>query len=244
MPKKQGFVAGKPPGLRPAKGRPRRVSARYTAVGQSFRDDLADLPEPYQGPPVANAPLHATEVPEKMSLPEGFTATLFARGLEGPRQGYVLPNSDLLVSMQEGGYIALLRDTDQDGEADIISRAFEPVTGPYGVTHRDWTDESDFDYEILIADLEGIWSQPYKTPNIRNVGARNQTVDETPIEERKPLYDFSGQSLLREGADRTPLSVSRNGRRPDRRSAPESRRPARCAGSRAPSRARPRRSPS
>ncbi|WP_299656906.1 PQQ-dependent sugar dehydrogenase [uncultured Jannaschia sp.] len=168
------------------------------AVGQSFRVDFADLPEPYPGPPVANAPLRATEVPEELSLPEGFTATLFARGPEGPRQGHVLPNGDLLVSMQEGGYIALLRDTDQDGEADIISRAFEPFTGPYGITHRDWTGEGDFDYEILIADLEGIWSQPYKTPNIRNVGARNQTVDETPIEERKPLYDFSGQSLLTE----------------------------------------------
>ncbi|SPJ26366.1 PQQ-dependent sugar dehydrogenase [Palleronia abyssalis] len=168
------------------------------AVGQSFRVDLADLPEPYQGPPVANAPLRATEVPNELALPEGFSATLFASGLEGPRQGHVLPNGDLLVSMQQGGYIALLRDTNDDGEADIISRAFEPFTAPYGITHREWTGEGDFDYEILIADLEGIWSQPYKTPNIRNVGAREQTVDETPVENRKPLFDFSGQDLLTE----------------------------------------------
>ena len=168
------------------------------AVGQSFRVDLDDLPEPYQGPPVANAPLRATEVPEELSLPDGFTATLFAQGLEGPRQGHVLPNGDLLVSMQEGGYITLLRDTDGDGTADIVSRAFEPFTAPYGITHREWTGEGDYDLEILIADLEGIWSQPYKTPNIRNVGARSQTVDETPVDERKPLFDFSGQELLTE----------------------------------------------
>ena len=168
------------------------------AVGQRLRVDLSDLPEPYQGPPVANAPLRATEVPDELSLPDGFTATLYAQGLEGPRQGHVLPNGDLLVSMQQGGYVALLRDTDGDGEADIVSRAFEPFTGPYGITHRDWEGEGDHDYEILIADQEGIWSQPYSTPEIRNVGARNQTVDETPVEERQPLYDFSGQSLLTE----------------------------------------------
>ena len=168
------------------------------AVGQRFRVDLADLPEPYQGPPVANAPLRATEVPQELALPDGFTATLYAQGLEGPRQGHVLPNGDLLVSMQEGGYITLLRDTDGDGVADINSRAFEPFTGPYGITHRDWTGDGDFDTEILIADLEGIWSQPYKSPNIRNVGARSQTVDETPVEDRKPLFDFSGQKLLTE----------------------------------------------
>ncbi len=168
------------------------------AVGQSFRVDLADLPEPYQGPPVANAPLRASEVPNEIALPKGFSATLFAKGLEGPRQGHVLPNGDLLVSMQQGGYIALLRDTDGDGVADIISRAFEPFTAPYGITHREWTGEGDFDTEILIADLEGIWSQPYKSPNIRNVGARSQTVDETPVENRKPLFDFTGQDLLTE----------------------------------------------
>ena len=168
------------------------------AVGQRFRVDLSDLPEPYQGAPVANAPLRATEVPQDLALPEGFTATLFAKGLEGPRQGHVLPNGDLLVSMQEGGYIALLRDTDGDGAADIVSRAFEPFTAPYGIAHREWTGEGDYDYEILIADLEGIWSQPYKSPNIRNVGARSQTVEETPMEERKPLFDFSGQKLLTE----------------------------------------------
>ncbi len=168
------------------------------AVGQSFRVDLTDLPVPYQGPPVANAPLRASKVTEELALPEGFTATLFARGLEGPRQGHVLPNGDLLVSMQQGGYVMLLRDTDGDGVADIISRAFEPFTAPYGITHRDWTKEGDFDYEILIADLEGIWSQPFKTPNIRNVGARSQTVDETPVENRRPLFDFSGQELLTE----------------------------------------------
>lgn len=166
------------------------------AVGQRFRVDLAELPEPYQGPPVANAPLRATEVPNELALPDGFSATLFAQGLEGPRQGHVLPNGDLLVSMQEGGYITLLRDTDGDGVADINSRAFEPFTAPYGITHREWTGEGDYDYEILIADLEGIWSQPYKSPNIRNVGARSQTVDETPVENRKPLFDFSGQDLL------------------------------------------------
>lgn len=168
------------------------------AVGQRLRVDLADLPEPYQGPPVANAPLRATEVPDELALPEGFSATLFAKGLEGPRQGHVLPNGDLLVSMQEGGYVTLLRDTDGDGMADIVSRAFEPFTAPYGITHREWTGEGDYDYEILIADLEGIWSQPYKDPNIRNVGARDQTVDETPVENRKPLFDFSGQDLLTE----------------------------------------------
>jgi glucose/arabinose dehydrogenase len=62
------------------------------------------------------------------TLPEGFTATLFAEGLTTPRHIVVNDNGDVYVTLRSGqakfrstdepGGVAALRDTDGDGVAD------------------------------------------------------------------------------------------------------------------------------
>ena len=161
-------------------------------VGLSFVYTMDQAPEPYSGPNVNNTALRLADTPPQLNVPEGFTATLFAHLQDAPRQVEVLPNGDVLVAHQNAGYIALLRDTDGDGETNTISRYAEPFTAPYGVTYRDGPEGP----QILVADLMGIWAMPYTEGRIRIVGSKNQTVSEVPPEERVPQHDFSGQKMI------------------------------------------------
>ncbi|HEY8519194.1 MAG TPA: PQQ-dependent sugar dehydrogenase [Gammaproteobacteria bacterium] len=67
-----------------------------------------------------------------IELPPGFTATVFADGLDRPRHIAVRDNGDVYVTLRTGqaqlspddspGGIAALRDTDGDGRADVVQR--------------------------------------------------------------------------------------------------------------------------
>ena len=73
-----------------------------------------------------------------MTLPPGFTATLFADGLPTPRHIVVNVNGDVYTTLRSGqakfratdepGGIAALRDTDGDGVADIMQIFGRPDT--------------------------------------------------------------------------------------------------------------------
>ena len=73
-----------------------------------------------------------------MTLPAGFTATVFASGLATPRHIAVDANGDVYVSLRSGqakfqptdepGGIAALRDTDRDGVADVVRLFGRPDT--------------------------------------------------------------------------------------------------------------------
>ena len=65
-----------------------------------------------------------------IELPQGFTATIFADGLDRPRHLAVRDNGDVYVALRSGGQTAGsgggrvmgLRDTDGDGRADVTAR--------------------------------------------------------------------------------------------------------------------------
>ena len=161
-------------------------------VGLSFVYTMDQAPQPYTGPNVNNTALTLADTPPQINLPDGFSATLFAQLEDAPRQVEILPNGDVLVSHQDAGYIALLRDDDGDGAADTISRYAEPFTAPYGIHYRDTADGP----QVLVADLAGIWTLPYTEDRIRIVGSQNRTVSEVPPEDRVPQHDFSGQQMI------------------------------------------------
>lgn len=65
-----------------------------------------------------------------ITLPAGFTATIFADGLERPRHIAVRDNGDVFVTLRSGdgqsptgpGRVVAMRDQDNDGRADLIER--------------------------------------------------------------------------------------------------------------------------
>ena len=69
----------------------------------------------------------------ELKLPSGFTATVFADSLGGTRHLVAAPNGTIYVNtwhspydstrrVPPGGYVVALRDTNQDGRADLIQR--------------------------------------------------------------------------------------------------------------------------
>lgn len=63
-----------------------------------------------------------------LKLPEGFCARLIAENLGRPRHLVVAPNGDVLFARRNGG-VGILRDTTNDGSADIIETFY---AGPNG----------------------------------------------------------------------------------------------------------------
>lgn len=91
----------------------------------------AESPEPAADPTAAE-----DAADTGFTLPEGFTATLFAEGLATPRHIAVNDNGDVYVTLRSGqakfratdepGGVAALRDTDGDGVADRVDRFGTP----------------------------------------------------------------------------------------------------------------------
>src|SRR5690242_7067631 len=74
-------------------------------IGRRFTIKADELPPPKTAPIASSRSMtlpYAGQVPK---VPDGFTATAFATGLEHPRRLLVLPNGDVLVAEQKVGYV-------------------------------------------------------------------------------------------------------------------------------------------
>lgn len=116
---------------------------------------------------------------DKPNAPEGFVVTKFADGFRNPRQAYVAPNGDILVSEAESmpdkgqmlaakltgkalsqnlgksaNRITLLRDADRDGIPELRTTFLEDLNQPFGMLIM-----KNFFY---VANTDGVWRYPYK----------------------------------------------------------------------------------
>lgn len=146
-------------------------------MGKRFEIRADALPKPYESPAVRNTSLVAPRGDRKPIVPAGFEATLFAEGLERPRQALVLPNGDLLVAMQYAGELMLLRDADRDGRAEWVQRYAGGFDRPNGIALRD--------KEILVADQQGIWTLGWNGA-MRPPSPAQKKAAEVPPEARRP----------------------------------------------------------
>jgi glucose/arabinose dehydrogenase len=106
-----------------------------------IRITLADLPAPYTSQS-ASQPPEVVPVPDDatLSVPSGFTVSVFAAGLERPRWLALTPEGDVLVTETRENRIRRLRDTNGDGTADEISTFADASHGlniPFGMAFSD-----------------------------------------------------------------------------------------------------------
>lgn len=119
--------------------------------------------------------------------PNGFKVSLYAEGLDNPRNIYVAPNGDVFASQATtelkgitkigadiigaGGSenigkspnnIMIFRDTSGDGIPDMQNVFLSGLNQPYGmVIVGDW---------FYVANTDGLWRYPYKTGQTRITG--------------------------------------------------------------------------
>ena len=158
-------------------------------LGRRFEVKVGDLPPPKTGPIVSSRSLTLPYKGQVPRVPDGFTATPFALGLEHPRRLLVLPNGDVIVAEQKVGYLTLLRDEDGDGRADWSERHAEGFNAPYGLAWRDGY--------VLVADQDGIWRVPHKLGALRpGRGGEQQKIEDVPPEQRKPSPSVVGEEMI------------------------------------------------
>jgi glucose/arabinose dehydrogenase len=121
-----------------------------------------------KGLPAADPSKAATRFAKVVGWPEGtapstvagFTVTLFAANLSSPRWLYVVPNGDVLVAESMGepdkspNTVTLLRDSDQDGRAEVRTTLLQGVRQPFGMLlHGD---------QLYVANTNALVRYPYR----------------------------------------------------------------------------------
>jgi len=155
-------------------------------LGKTFRITADELPSPKATPAVSNGPLAIPFDGQTPKVPEGFTATLFAK-LEHPRRLLVLPNGDVIVAEQKPGHLTFLRAKD-NGKVEFIERHAEGFNQPYGLA---WRDD-----HILVADQDGIWKVPHTLGNVRTGHGQDKKAADVPPNQRRPSPNFNGQEMV------------------------------------------------
>ena len=147
-----------------------RVSAQLAdqEPGTQIRIDLAGLVKPYATPAKAVASKRVDKpVGATLNVPAGFTATLFAGGLDHARNMKVAANGDVLLAESSAGKITLLRDVDGDGKAETVTTFAGGFRRPYGLDIASGS--------LYIGDQNGVWRLPY-TPGDTKAQAKAQRI--------------------------------------------------------------------
>src|SRR5580700_3596113 len=94
---------------------------QHEQPGATRKITLADLPAPYETKSAFNR-AHMVARPSDAwpKVLPGFKVTLYAAGLENPREIRCAPNGDLFVAESEPGRIRVLRGLSADGKAPTV----------------------------------------------------------------------------------------------------------------------------
>jgi len=149
---------------------PLAAFAADPAPGSRFQVRLDDLPAPYATPSSANP---ADVVPRPagagLRVPAGWTARLFAEGLDHPRNLLVLSDGSVLVAEQRFDKLTRLVDDDGDGVADKRTTLASGFDEPFGLAERDG--------EIWVADTKAVWALAWLAGQDKVTNRRQVTPD-------------------------------------------------------------------
>jgi glucose/arabinose dehydrogenase len=134
-----------------------------------FAQTLAQLP-PGNGPA---SPENATilepvavkfqpDLLSRLSVPEGFTISVFAENLGNARIMHVMPNGDIYLTRRQSGDVLLIRDTNGDGVADEQNPVAQNLKLVHGITAVDDTLYLVADNMVYTAQInaDGTLQQP------------------------------------------------------------------------------------
>lgn len=137
--------------------------------------------------------------PFGLTLPTGFSASVFAEGLDRPRRIAVVPNAkqkrgfDLLVSQSYNGNVVLLRDSKGAGRADSRFEFASGLNLPYGIAFAPNL--------VYIAGTDAVYRFPFVAGQTRVGGAAQKVADLTRGGynnhwTRNLLFDKTGKQLF------------------------------------------------
>ncbi len=141
---------------------------RADAPGLRRKITPTDLPAPLASAPVAN-PSRAAKRPMGANprVPDGFTAEMFASGLEEPRVLRTAPNGDIFLAETGAGRIRIIRGADgaaAQAASHVFASGFER---PYGIAFYPLGPEPRF---VYVATPGEIVRFPFKLGDLKPSG--------------------------------------------------------------------------
>jgi glucose/arabinose dehydrogenase len=190
---------------------------RTERPGAMYRIALADLPAPYATRHVDNPPTvvprPAGAVPQ--TLP-GYSATLYADGLENPRLIRVAPNGDLFVAESKPGRVRVIRgpstplgaapstqlgaSREANGRAQTIETFATGLNRPFGIAF--YPPGSTPEY-VYVGNTDSVVRFPYQVGDLKARGPQEVVVPNLP----------SGGKLRGGGHWTRDIAFSRDGRK-------------------------------
>jgi glucose/arabinose dehydrogenase len=151
---------------------------RTDAPGVRRKLTPADMPAPLASEPVAN-PSRAVGRPNGAlpKAPPGFTVSLFAKDLKGPRTVRVAPNGDIFVAESAAGRVRVLR-ADGSGAAAGTSQIFAAgLNRPFGVAFYPPGPNPTY---VYVATTAKVVRFPYNNGDLTASGAPETIVPALP----------------------------------------------------------------
>lgn len=140
-------------------------AARADDVAPGTRIEIApqDMPAPYATPRASNPPRTVGRpMGVRPQVPEGFSISLFAAGLENARALAVAPNGDVFIAEPKAGRVTVLRDADDSGIAERKTTFVRGLLGPHGLAIRPGA--------LYVGDLHGVWRIDYQPGDLKARG--------------------------------------------------------------------------
>jgi glucose/arabinose dehydrogenase len=130
---------------------------------------ISDLPEPNATDSASNSP-NIVERPANVlpKAPPGFAVNEFASGLEGPRVIAIAPNGDIFVAESESHRVRVLRDTNNDGRADVNELFSKDLRQPFGIAFYPLGPNPQF---VYVANTGSVVRFPYKDGDLKAYAA-------------------------------------------------------------------------
>ena len=197
------------------------VNWNDAAIITDSSKQVVNLPPPYASKSVRNyCKVIGWQAGETPIAPVGFKVSLFARGLDNPRNIYVAKNGDVFVSEanteikglekvgaeiigatksedlnKSANNIILFRDTNGDGIPDTKTVFLSGLNQPYGMLIiGNW---------FYVANTDGVWRYPYKVGQDK-ITTKGQLIMDLPA----GGYNNHWTRNLRTNADSSKIYVS------------------------------------
>lgn len=122
--------------------------------------DPKRLPKPYYVKSKITIPKIIRGKLAPLKAPAGFKISVFATGLQSPRNLCVAPNGDVFVVESYKGRVKLLRDSDGDGRADKTILFADRFNMPYGIAIHDGG--------LYVANTNSVVRFPYQPGQIKS----------------------------------------------------------------------------
>jgi len=104
------------------------------AVDERIQVRVQDLPEPFETSSASNGPMIIERPPAvTLRVPAGFKVNPFAEDLKRPRWMAIAPNGDVFLTESGSDKVIVLRDSDDDGTADVRSVYLSGLHRPHGL---------------------------------------------------------------------------------------------------------------